>query len=173
METTARLWIEPMRVEHAPALFAALDHPEIAAALGEPDVVSVDGVIARIEAVTSGPADRPDERWWNFTVGLRDDPSAVVGRLEATTFRDWGEIAYVFDPRRWGHGYASEGVTWLIGHLASAGIDELWACVAPANERSWRLAERCGFERVETWTRPLSSYDDGDVVLRHGDGSGA
>ena len=163
---TAHLWIEPMRVEHAPALFAALDHPDVAASLGDPDAPSVDAVVGRIEAVTRGPGEGRNERWWNFTVGLRDRREIVLGRLEATTYGDWGEVAYVFDPRHWGHGYATEGVEWLIGHLADAGVDELWACVAPTNERSWKLAERCGFERVTEWARPIASYEDGDVVLR-------
>ena len=163
--TTERLWIEPMRPAHAAALHAALDHPEIAEALGEPDVTTVEALVARIGAVTTGPADRPGERWWNFAVGLREQPETVVGRLEATTLGDWGEVAYVFDPRRWGRGYATEGVTWLVDHLEAEGIGELWACVSPVNDRSSRLAERCGFSRVDTWTRPLPSYDDGDVVL--------
>ena len=92
----------------------------------------------------------------------------VLGRLEATGYPDgWAEVAYVFGPAHWGHGYATEGVRWMIGHLrAEHGITDVWAAVHPDNTSSVRLLERLGFER-RTWParRAVGSYDDGDLVF--------
>jgi RimJ/RimL family protein N-acetyltransferase len=113
-----------------------------------------------------------DERWWNFAVLLRADRT-IIGRLEATTYGDWGEIAYVFGPRWWGQGLASEATRWLIRHLALHGVAELWAAVHPANEPSKRLLTRIGFTAAGEPTRPVASFDPGDVafVWRAGDQS--
>jgi RimJ/RimL family protein N-acetyltransferase len=88
----------------------------------------------------------------------------VIGRLEATTYGDWGEIAYVFGPRWWRQGLASEATAWLVRHLADRGAAELWAAVHPGNTASQRLLARLGFHRA-TPARPLASFDPGDEAF--------
>src|SRR5262249_30728125 len=74
----------------------------------------------------------------------------------ATTYGDWGEISYVFGPRWWGQGLASESTHWLLHHLADQGTPELWAAVDPDNEPSQRLLLRIGFLQVSEPTRALA-----------------
>jgi RimJ/RimL family protein N-acetyltransferase len=161
---TERLAIEPLVPSHTSGLFAALDDPAVHRYLPRPDVTTPDALRARIQRLASGPPPPTAERWWNFAVLLRADRT-VIGRLEATTCGDWGEIAYVFGPRWWGHGLAAEATRWLVGHLVEHGIPELWAAVHPANQRSQRLLTRLGFAAVVAPARPLASFDPGDAVF--------
>ena len=169
MWTTERLVLEPLVAEHAPGLFTALDDARVGAYIGAPDVTTLEALEHRIRRLHEGPpADRPDERWVNLAVILRNDPHGgppgrrtVIGRLEATVHDEWAEIAYLLGPAYWGAGYATEAVGWFLGHLERP---ELWAAVHPKNEPSWRLLERLRFERVDAPTRPVSSYDDGDLA---------
>ncbi len=167
MPTTARLLIEPLATAHAAELVAALDHPEVGAYIGGPDVTTVDALVERIARLAAGPGpDWPEEVWWNFVV-RRADSGAVVGRVEATTYGGWGEVAYVFGPASWGAGYATEAMRWLIEFATAQGAAELWAAVHPLNDRSIRLLARLGFTAQPTPpSRPLGSYDEGDVVFR-------
>ena len=120
----------------------------------------------RIDQLDAGPGpDWPDERWWNFVVRRLDD-GAVIGRVEGTTYGEWGELAYIFGPSSWGHGFASEATLWLIGFLRGVGAEELWAAVHPENVRSVRLLQRLGFVAMAAPGRPIGSFDDGDLVFR-------
>ena len=166
MPTTERLLIEPLVAAHAGELVAALDHPAVGEYIGGPDVTTVEAMVERIARLAAGPGPEwPEEVWWNFVV-RRADTGVVVGRVEATTYGDWGEVAYVFGPAAWGAGYATEAMRWLIDVLRSVGASELWAAVHPLNDRSIRLLERLEFvARPIPPGRPVGSYDEGDVVF--------
>ncbi len=74
----------------------------------------------------------------------------------------------MFGPRWWGHGLAAEATRWLLGHLAEHRVSELWAAVHPANQPSQRLVTRLGFVAVRELSRPVASFDPGDIALvRH------
>lgn len=162
MFATARLVIEPLAHHHAAGLHAALDHPDVGLHIGGPDVTTLAALHARIDHLAAGPAaPRPHERWHNFAVRLAANRT-IIGRLEATTYARWGEIAYVFGPPWWGHGLASEATRWLADHLAGLGIPELWASVEPDNERSQRLLTRVGFTRTDEPERLLAAFLPGD-----------
>jgi RimJ/RimL family protein N-acetyltransferase len=165
---TPRLVIEPLSAVHAEGLHAALAHPDVERFLHGPSLTTLDEMRARIAHLLAGPpSGLAGERWWNFAVRLGAEHT-VIGQLEATTYGDWGEIAYVFGPRWWGQGLASEATAWLVRHLADLGAPELWAAVHPANAASQRLLSRLGFHRVPI-ARPLGSFDPGDdAFVRRG-----
>lgn len=164
-----RLVYEPLAMRHADGLVAALSDERVGTFIGGPDVTTVAAQQARIRILADGPSGRPDERWINIVALLPDptgDESTIIGRLEATTYGDWAEIAYLFGPAWWGNGYATEGTAWLIEHLRSEhGIDECWAAVHPDNGASARLLDRLGFRRVDRPTRPMASCDEVDLVF--------
>ncbi|MFN8020271.1 MAG: GNAT family N-acetyltransferase [Acidimicrobiales bacterium] len=168
MDRTDRLLVEPLGHEHADGLFAALDDPRVGEHIGGPDVTTIERLHHRIDRLAEGPpADWAEDRWLNW-VARRTDDGVIVGRLEATAYpAGWAEIAYVFGPAFWGHGYATEGVRWMIQHLrAELGIADLWGAVHPDNAGSIRLLERLGFERrTPPARRPVASYDDGDLLF--------
>lgn len=164
---TQRLRIQQLLPPHADTLFAVLDDPRVGRWIGGPPAADADSLRAVIARQCEGPpSDRRDERWWNFLVEA--DDVGAVGTLQATVHADWAEVAYVFGPRGWGRGYATEGLRWLVGRLADEGVTELWATVHPDNAASRRLLERVGFVEVAGLSRPVASYDDGDVVYWRG-----
>lgn len=165
MDQTERLHYQPLDHAHADGLFAALDDERVGRYIGGADVTTIDALHERIDRVTAGPSGRPHEHWVNVVVRRVDD-DVVVGRLEATVIHRRAEIAYVFGPRWWGRGYATEATAWLIGHLTERfELDEIGAAIHPDNAASQRLVERVGLIRIDPPTPPLTSYDDGDLVF--------
>lgn len=169
MATTARLALEPLAHEHAEGLVAALAGEVVGRYIGGPAVTTVEAQHERIDQLHAGPGpDWPDEHWWNFVVRRLDD-GAIIGRVEGTTYgehHEWGEVAYLFDPAQWGHGYATEAMAWMLSFLRGLGAADLWAAVLPTNERSIALLARLGFDAAPVPpARPLGSYDDGDLVF--------
>jgi ribosomal-protein-alanine N-acetyltransferase len=163
-----RLRYEPIDESHAAGLLAALDHPDVGTYIGGPDVTDLDALVRRIAHLRTGPA-AAGERWINHVV-LRRSDDVVVGRLEATSYGTWGEVAYVFGPAHWGAGFATEAMAWFLAHLRHVEhLDEVWAAVHPENRRSIALLERLGFdERPPPADRPLGSADDVDrTFVRH------
>ena len=105
-----------------------------------------------------------NEQWFNVAVRLRTPLAPAIGRLEATGYGEWGEVAYLFGEAWWGKGLAFEAMLWWHDYLAAAVPQTLWwAAVHPANDRSSRLLARLGYEEVEFSQAPnLRSYDAGD-----------
>jgi RimJ/RimL family protein N-acetyltransferase len=158
---TARLAIEPLAHAHAAALVDALAHESVAAYLPGPDVTTIEALHARIDRLALGA---PGELWLNFVIRRADD-GVVIGRLEATSYGAWAEIAYLVGPAYQRRGFAREAVRWLVGQLCAAGAREIWAAVHPANAPSIALLAALGFVETEP-VRPLGSYDSGDRVFR-------
>jgi len=163
MGSTERLTIESLGLKHAAELFQALCDERVGRYIGGPDVTTLEALRDRITHLSTSPPDNRDEIWLNFAVLCA---GKVIGRIEATLHGGIAEIAYVFGPAWWGHGYATEAVSWLLSHLAERGVSLVWATVTPGNETSVRLLGRLGFVSTQPPTqRRLLSYEDGDHVL--------
>jgi RimJ/RimL family protein N-acetyltransferase len=160
---TERLLIEPLGHEHTDALFAALGDPRVDTYLDAPEITTIEALRERIHRLHRGPG-REGEQWLNFAVRRADD-GVVVGRIEATLYGDWAEIAYVFGPAHWGHGYAREATAWLLDELGRRGAREAWAAIQPNNARSIALVEKLGLAARDEWERDLGSYAAGDRVF--------
>ncbi|HEX4459559.1 MAG TPA: GNAT family N-acetyltransferase, partial [Polyangia bacterium] len=134
---SSRLAYEPLGAEHAAALFEPLSDARVWRYIGSPDSTSVEELAAEFARRAAGPSpEHGAERWVNYAVRIIDG-SVYCGRLEATVHGTWAEIAYLFGPAFWGHGFASEAVGWLCEQLRRRfGVSELWAAVRPDNERS-------------------------------------
>ena len=81
--------------------------------------------------------------------------SPIVGRVEATLYDGRpgeAEVAYVFGPRWWGRGLATEATRWMLDHLHHRyGVSTCWATVDPANS-----APRAGCSNGSDSGRPSS-----------------
>jgi RimJ/RimL family protein N-acetyltransferase len=163
----SRLTFEPLTVGHAQELGAVLLNEQVYQHIGGTPP-SPERFKVGIQRVLAGPpAHRSGDEWINYVV-RQSQNNAVVGRLEATTHDGIAEVAFLFGPKYWGKGYATEGLLWL--HkllLARSDCRELWATTVPANSRCQALLARCGYSLVHA-ERParLVSYDDGDLVFR-------
>lgn len=158
--------VEPLRIEHLPALAAVLRHEAVYEHIGG-EVPSLDDFVRGLARALAGPPpERPDERWLNYL--LCDAHSGrMIGRLEATVVPGRAEVAFLVDPGLWGRGYASAGLAWLhdeVTRLAAA-VD-FWATTVPANIRCQALLRRAGYAEVATASAPvLASYEPGDLVF--------
>jgi RimJ/RimL family protein N-acetyltransferase len=159
---TDRLVLEPLSHLHADGLVAALGNPSVSSYLNAPDVTTVEALHARIDRLQRGAPD--GEVWINFAIRRVDD-GAIVGRVEATRYGAWAEIAYLVGPAYQRRGYATEASRWLLSQLAASGVHEVWAAVHPDNVASCMLLARCGFERRAGTPRSLASYDAGDALF--------
>ena len=114
------------------------------------------------------PSEATGERWINVTVRLAES-GEVIGRLEANIHNQLAEVAFLYNPRRWGRGYASQGLLWLHGQLNEYNdVHTLWATVHPENQRSATLLLRHGYVAAPTQGLPvLYSYEEGDHVFTH------
>jgi RimJ/RimL family protein N-acetyltransferase len=120
-------------------------------------------------AVMGPPPHLTDEHWVNYAVRLADTKE-LIGRLEATVHHDIAEVAFLYSPTVWGHGYAMEGLLWLHEHLKKYNqITAFWATTHPANHRSAALLQKVGYSQLSSPTLPaLYSYDGGDLVFCRG-----
>jgi RimJ/RimL family protein N-acetyltransferase len=161
------LHFEPLTAAHADDLFSILTAPSVLAFIdpnGNPP--SIEELRTEYAARASRPVvlTTPTERWFNMAIRLKAPPSPVIGRLEATGYGEWGEIAYLFGEAWWGKGLAFEAMLWWHDYLAAAVPGtKWWATVHPLNQRSIRLLRRLRYEEVDSSKRPkLYSYDSGD-----------
>ena len=163
---SARLLFEPLRADHAAGLFEPLSDPRVWEHIGETALTTVEALAARFDRMASGaPHDRSDENWLNYAVRLKSN-GTLIGQLQATIIEQQAEVAYLFGPRHWGHGYAAEAMSAFQDHLRQNWcVGEFWAATTPQNIRSIRLLRRLGYvELCDSWPT-LASYDPGDLVF--------
>jgi len=162
---SARLSFEPLRGDHAARLFEPLSDPQVWEHISDTPLTTVEALAARFDRMALGPPDRAHENWVNYAVRLKAD-GTLIGRLEATLIDQRAEVAYLFGPAHWGHGYATEAMSAFQDHLQQAWrVAEFWATTSPQNMRSIRLLRRLGFvEQGSSWPA-LLSYDEGDLVF--------
>jgi RimJ/RimL family protein N-acetyltransferase len=157
------LRFEPLTDTHANDLFSILTTPSVLA------FIDPNGNPPTIEKLRTEYADRsygpvvlamPTERWFNMAIRLKVSPSPAIGRLEATGYGEWGEVAYLLGEAWWGKGLAFEAMLWWHDYLAAAAPrTEWWATVHPMNQRSIRLLQRLGYEELDSHQSPkLHSY---------------
>jgi RimJ/RimL family protein N-acetyltransferase len=118
-------------------------------------------------AIAGPPEKNDDEHWINYGVRLTETDQ-LIGRVEATVHDNLAEVAFLYSPAVWGHGYGLEGLLWLHDHLRRyESVASLWATTHPKNIRSAKLLGKAGYVEVTTQALPrLYSYDDGDRVFR-------
>lgn len=161
---TERLVISAISPDDARGLHAALAGPEVGRFLGGPDIIDLDDAQRRIAHVLAGPTSA-DHAWVNLTI--RDLDGVIAGRLEATVYADWAEVAWLLGVPWWGRGLGTEAAEWLLDHLRDEwGVQEFWATAHPDNSASIAIMRRLGMiEQAEPYARVLGSWDPGDAVF--------
>lgn len=149
---TARLRIEPLAPTHAAALFEDLRDPALYEFIPDEPPPTPGALLQRFAHLAAGPG--PERRaggevWRNWVMVDRAD-ERPVGTLQATLYGQRAVIAYAVVRRRWREGFATEGVTWLCGALAAAGVVRAEAFIDTRNTASIELVERLGFLRTRT-----------------------
>ena len=170
---TERLVLRSWRKDDFRPYHAIVSHPEVHKHFG-PKPMSAEDCWRRLTASVGG---------WQFNgfgtwaVETRAD-SRLIGNaglhradyFQITAWRgldpEFGEepeMGWMFAAETHGKGMASEAcravLDWAEANLEPTPI---WAMIAPANEPSFRLAERLGFERLHE----VTYHDDPTVILR-------
>jgi RimJ/RimL family protein N-acetyltransferase len=117
-----------------------------------------------VERFLSGPLDRATawrsmafhvghwvlRGYGNWAVELKDG-GEMIGRVGLWNPEGWFgvELGWKLARHAWGFGYATEagqaGLEWAFAQLD---VDEVISVIAPANERSLRVAERLGMHKL-------------------------
>jgi [ribosomal protein S5]-alanine N-acetyltransferase len=85
---------------------------------------------------------REDRRLLGGTgFGFEGDYQAVTG--------------YVLAKDAWGKGYATEALAAIVDAARQIGVTRLYALCHPQHRASWRVLEKCGFQRDHSWTRQV------------------
>jgi RimJ/RimL family protein N-acetyltransferase len=140
--TTARLTLEPLRVEHARELAPLLDDPALHAFTGgEPETEAQ--LRARYERQVAGHAPDGSAGWLNWVLRERAT-GAPVGTVQATVADGTAELAWIVVSARQGEGLATEAATAVAQWLRSRGIARLVAHIHPDHAASAAVARRLG-----------------------------
>jgi ribosomal-protein-alanine N-acetyltransferase len=62
---------------------------------------------------------------------------------------------YVLAADAWGKGYATEALTAVVEVATDIGVRRLYGLCHPQHRASWRVLEKCGFERDSSWNRQV------------------
>jgi RimJ/RimL family protein N-acetyltransferase len=142
---TERLLLKPPTQEDAEAIFARYaSDAEVTRYLGWPRHSSVDDTRAFVAFSLAEWA-----RWgvgpliaFDRTSGALLGSSGLV--MEAA---DRAATGYVFAKDAWGKGYATESLRAMIALAAQFKVARLYALCHVDHQASWRVLEKCGFNR--------------------------
>ncbi|MDE2571141.1 MAG: GNAT family N-acetyltransferase [bacterium] len=132
---------------HARELFADLRDPRIYAFMPDDPPLSVEALALRYVIWERRQSPDGRERWLNWVVRLAHG-GEPVGLLQATVpTRGAALVAYLLFPRRWGKGYAREGVRRVLELLfVEYGVERVAASIDTRNDRSIALVRSLGFQ---------------------------
>ncbi len=155
---TARLRLEPLRVEHAEQLAPLLDDQGLHTFIGG-HPATVDELRGTYARQVVGHSPDGAERWLNWI--MRHHPSgAAVGTVQATVrTQDGGtaaELAWVVASAYQRRGYGREAATAIAEWLRQHGAQQIIAHIHPEHDASMAIARALGLA-------PTSVRVDGEV----------
>ncbi len=160
---TARLILEPLRVDHAAELAPALDDEALHRYIGG-QPATAEELRSRFAAQIVGHSPDGAEGWLNWVVRTRDT-GAAAGTVQTTLHGKPGarsaEIAWVIARAHQGKGYASEASGGMLNWLGRHGVRRVNAHIHPEHRASIGVARRLGLIPTEDiadgeirWTLP-------------------
>jgi ribosomal-protein-alanine N-acetyltransferase len=142
---TARLLLRPPVPDDAPAIFEryAAD-ADVTRFLGWPRHTSVDDTAAFVAFSQS--------EWARWPAGPLLAFSRATGQLLGSAgllleTAQRAQAGYVFAKDAWGQGFATETLAAMVELAAELEVTRLYALCHVQHRASWRVMEKCGFER--------------------------
>ena len=149
--SSARLDLEPLRVEHAEETGPLLDDPGLHVFIGGGPASPAElRERYRRQTVGSSP---DDSQWWLNWVARRRKDGRAVGTVQATVTRGHeftAEVAWVIATPHQGHGYAREAAGTMVDWLRDQGVATVVAHVHPDHQASQGVARALGLTASTT-----------------------
>jgi len=148
---TSRLRFRPPAPEDASAIFERYaSDPEVTRYLGWRRHTSVDDTRAFVSFSQSEWA-----RWPSgpLLIFCRQTGQLVGSSGLLLESPESAQTGYVFARDAWGHGYATEALKAMVELAAQLKVLRLYALCHTAHQASWRVLEKCGFERERVLER--------------------
>ena len=143
---TARLTLEPLRLEHAEEMFGVLDDVHLHDFVGG-DPLTRSQLRDRYGRLADGHSPDGREGWLNWMLRVRDT-DALVGAVQATLSQEpaglSAELAWVVAVPAQGHGYAKEAAAGMVVWLADRGVTRFVARIRPDHVASRAVADAVG-----------------------------
>jgi RimJ/RimL family protein N-acetyltransferase len=150
---TERLILRPWNKEDAFALYEIAKEEEVARPCGWIAHTSVLESLACIQTIYTSPL--------CFAITLKDGTIIGAIELKETNRKDEKEIGYFIGKDFWGHGYMPEAVKFLSDYAFNdLHINVLKICYYEGNDRSKRVAEKCGFHYLTNKIVYLENYHE-------------
>lgn len=146
---TERLFIRPVQLTDAEALFGFRSDPECAEFMSSIPL-NVAEMRERIQKTASEI--NQSGTWFQFVIFEKDERSVVgdIGLhfLASDTQNKQVELGYILHKKYWGKGYATEALMPIVDYLVYT-LDKhrLVANIDPSNYPSIRLVEKLGFRK--------------------------
>jgi RimJ/RimL family protein N-acetyltransferase len=154
---TARLVLEPLRIEHAEPMALVLADPQLHAFIGGAPA-TVPQLRSRYTRMLAGPND-PAESWCNWMIRLRENHQ-LTGTVQATVSLDTdglhAEIAWVIGTAWQRRGIATEATCALVEWLTRQPIHAVIAHIHPDHHASAAVATAAGLT-------PTAELHDGEI----------
>jgi RimJ/RimL family protein N-acetyltransferase len=149
---TARLRLEPLRVEHAEEMAPVLGDQSLHEHIGG-NPPTLEQLRERYARQVVGHSADDAQGWLNWIV--RDNESgATVGTVQATLHehlagRPAAQIAWIIGSAHQGRGYAKEAASGMVGWLRLQGIDTFIAHIHPEHAASIGVARHLGLRTTD------------------------
>ncbi len=151
---TERLLIRPWKLEEVDRFFDIYRREEVSRWFSAGPMRDREEAVERMQRALAALA--LDPRFGSWAIVERDAgvPAGTVLLKPLPDGEGEIEIGWHLHPDSWGRGYASEAATALLARGFTDGLEEIWAVVDPANERSASVCTRIGMRLLgitERW----------------------
>ena len=148
---TSRFRLEPIRADHADAMFEGLQDPSLYAYQTDEPPADRRELRERYARLARGLSPSGDQHWLNWIIVPRERGGAA-GYVQATVRTDlsWATIGYLVLPAFQRQGVGGEATAEMVRHLLASGVRTLEAVIDTRNAASIALVERLGFSRSAT-----------------------
>jgi RimJ/RimL family protein N-acetyltransferase len=154
---TARLVLEPLRIEHAEPMALVLADPQLHTFIGGAPATAPQ-LRSRYTRMLAGSSD-PAESWCNWMIRLRENHQ-LTGTVQATVSPDadglHAEIAWLIGTAWQRRGIATEATRALVDWLTRQPIHAVIAHIHPGHHASAAVATAAGLT-------PTAELHDGEI----------
>lgn len=150
IETTRLVLVKPQASDAASIFERYAGDPDVTRFLGWPRHASVADTQAFLQYSAA-----EWERWpaGPYVIRSRSDGRLLGGTGLSFEGPQRAVTGYVLAKDAWGQGYATEALGAMTDVARRIGVGRLQAFCHPEHRASWRVLEKCGFERDGSWTQ--------------------